>query len=616
MRVKGLTALTLFALLASCERAQAQTWSLHGDIWNEASARDGIRQGTLVDTYLYSDAGNSPFSYAQPGDRLATDGALMLGYAASKNLALSLSLRSFSFGYGAYAPHAGLDAWPGFTLSYARVGVLNGLELTEGLLNDFVSSRMGLTFQSPMGTCLESDGSSLQPDQRGVSLKGTLFGTTDFRFSFSRVDQAYLDENLVLFTSPAAQSPERFMLNGRINHLFTHWAGAEVGLTFNRFLSNAVTGLDFQAPIARETLSHLGIAADILGEAAANASDSAAVTGVKLKLRKGDVSLRYQSVGVKYLDGASLRYFGNPPALLSAYGGAFLPDFMGFSNTLGLNMQYAGQGGAAPGSATSGLAGNPMYTYIYPAYNPFRGQGPFYFQAFAPNSRGYTAAANIPIAFKRNALDTHLSYQHLTEIAPNSLMASVFGSSFASNVRMTLDAVTGSTGFTVPIAAEKIRLNLSGSWERLRRIDQTLYSYYPFALNDAVGEVSIANQSGGLVPGSPALSAVSFYPNYVDVRHVGWEVGAVVPITGGLSFSAVYDMQRFEGSYAPPGNGSAPAQNMSQHKSTLSGGFTYDIPRTSSSVALQAASYRFVDDVLPSYNTTWNREDLNFAVRF
>jgi hypothetical protein len=262
------------------------------------------------------------------------------------------------------------------------------------------------------------------------------------------------------------------------------------------------------------------------------------------------------------------------------------------------------------------LSGNPAYTYIYPAYNTFQGQGPFYFQAFAPNSRGYTAAADIPIRLRGSAVDTHLSYQHLAEITPNSLMASVFGASFASNVRMTLDAVTGKAGFTVPIAAEKIRLNLSGSLERLRRIDQALSPYYPFSLNNALGVASVANPSGGVVSGSPASSAVSFYPNYVDVHHTDWELGAIVPITGGLSLNTVYDMQRFGGSYAPPGNGSVPAQNMSQHKSVLSGQLTYDIPRTNSSVALRAASYRFVDDVLPSYNTTWNREDLTFAVRF
>ena len=55
---------------------------------------------------------------------------------------------------------------------------------------------------------------------------------------------------------------------------------------------------------------------------------------------------------------------------------------------------------------------------------------------------------------------------------------------------------------------------------------------------------------------------------------------------------------------------------MSQHKISVLGGLRYDIPRTSSSVALQAASYSYVDDVISSYSTTWNREDLSFAVRF
>ena len=670
----------------------AQNLSLHADVWNSVSMRNRTRPGRLidgsaapvdplVDAYLYSDASNTPFSYSRPGNFLATNSKLTLGYTLSDNVALSLPIHIFYVGLpsaqassaGAFTSSSGIDIWPTLALNVKQAGAINGLTFKAGLLDDFVSSRTGLAFTAPTGTQIETSENSLQPDQRGVSVSGTLLGLTDFRFSFSGLDQTYLNTgaliapgqpanvsyltpvvpgqygynyavlpaastsvnqtdtfgpfsspisqlylskkaiagtlvvssysaaggapsfsyvdslNAVVFTTPLpvgaviqltyvggtaslGDVPQRYMINGRINHAFKRWTGAEVGLTFNRIfdlnaqnaisgfalVSNTVVGLDFQAPLTLPAFTGHGVAPTMFAEFATNKRDSAAVTGMKMKVREAEVSLQYQAVGANYLDGAPLRYLGNPPALLSNYGSSFLPDFMGFSNTLGLSAQYAGQFGVAAGSPAGAAAGNPAYTYVYPAYNPFRGQGPFYFQAFAPNSRGYTLTAKVPLAFKKSPVDASLSYQRLQEITPNSLMASVFGSSFASNVRMTLDSLTGSVAFSVPVAGHKVRLHLASSWDRLSRPDESLSPYYPFALQNSVGQIVVANPAAGVLAGSPALSGVSFYPNYVDVRRSDWSLGADVPLTGGLSFQASYDMQRYGGSYAPPGNGRVP----------------------------------------------------------
>jgi hypothetical protein len=300
---------------------------------------------------------------------------------------------------------------------------------------------------------------------------------------------------------------------------------------------------------------------------------------------------------------------------------------MGISNTLALSQQFAAQPGVTAGSTAAALATNATYTYAYPAYNPFHGLGPFFYQAFAPNTRGVTLSVNAPILFGGTGGTTvtaRLQYQHLSEIVPNSFMAGIFcpatssssGCIYSSNTLMVDDNLTGGAAFGVPVLGTKVGLNLSGAWERIQRLDATKLPYYPFALDNNVGQVNIANPSGTVIPGAPATSAVNFFPNYVDVNHYTYAAAASVPINSTLTFNATYNTQRFGGSYAPAANGTVPGQNMSQKKDYMDGSFTYAIPKTNSSISFVARNYRYTDYVLPTYNTNYNRQDVNFTVRF
>jgi len=477
------------------------------------------------------------------------------------------------------------------------------------------------------------------------------------------------------------QQIQRYMVTGRINERFKGYAGAEIGLTFNRIydfddltannglttnnsglpspvgatqpisygfglVSDTVFGLDGQLPIPI-ALSGKGSFPTLFGEVAdskytndyrhvAATSDTAAVVGLKLKIQKIDASVQFQSVGLNFIDGADVRYLGNPPALLAAWQSPYIPDFMGLSNTLALNQQYSTQNGVTPGSAAApgspgvpGLLNNPSYTYVYPAFNPFHGLAPFFYQAFAPNTRGVTLAVNAPIQFggtTGTTVTARLQYQHLSEIVPNSFMAGVFGCpastssagcAYASNTLMVDDNLTGGAAFGVPVLGTKVALNLSGAWERIQRLDTKTLPYYPFALDNNVGQVNIASPSGPVpIAGSPAASAVMFYPNYVDVSHYTYAAAASVPINSTLTLNATYNTQRFGGSYAPAANGSVPGQNMSQKKDYMDGSISYAIPKTNSSISFVARNYRYTDYVLPTYNTNYNRQDINFTVRF
>ncbi|HTV72608.1 MAG TPA: S-layer homology domain-containing protein [Candidatus Acidoferrales bacterium] len=545
----------------------------------------------------------------------------------------------------------------------------------------YISSYNGVSY-NPNGTCVTAGCYPPSPPSFAYdsSLNSVIFGSPIPVGSTIKI--TYTGES-----SGTNENVQRYMITGRINHRFTGWSGAEIGLTFNRIfdfddltanngltstyavspspsgatqplsfgyglVSDTVFGLDAQAPLPFDISGKTSLPT-LFGEVADSkytndyvhtpaTNDTAGVFGLKLKIQKVDASVQFQSVGLNYLDGADVQYLGNPPALLANWHSAFIPDFMGLSNTLALNQQYAGQPGVTPGStaatlatATTSTAAN--YTFAYPAFNPFHGVGPFFFQAFAPNTRGVTVSLNAPIQFGGSSGTTvtgRLQYQHLSEIIPNSFMASVFGCpegasqsgcAYASNVLMYDDNVTGGASFGVPVLGTKVGLNLTGSWDRIQRLDTSTQPYYPFALDNNYGQVDVANPTagvsainttGGVITGSPAVSAVRWYPNYVDVAHYTYVAAASVPINSTLTFNATYNTQRYGGSYAPAANGSVPGQNMSQRKDYMDGSFTYAIPKTNSSVSFVARNYRYTDYVVPSYDTNYNRQDINFTVRF
>ncbi|MDP9025608.1 MAG: S-layer homology domain-containing protein, partial [Candidatus Eremiobacteraeota bacterium] len=165
---------------------------------------------------------------------------------------------------------------------------------------------------------------------------------------------------------------QRYMINARVNQKFKGLAGAEIGVTFNRIfdfddvqttgdltavfqapnsgngaVSDTVFGVDFQLPIPY-LVSGAGSQPVLFGEAASSKytsdfrnvpaiGDTAGVIGLRLKIQKIELSAQYQSVGPNFLDGAPIRYYGNPPPLFAFYKGTYFPDFFGFANNLGIN---------------------------------------------------------------------------------------------------------------------------------------------------------------------------------------------------------------------------------------------------------------------------------------
>jgi hypothetical protein len=332
-------------------------------------------------------------------------------------------------------------------------------------------------------------------------------------------------------------------------------------------------------------------------------SDSAGVVGLRLKIYKFTASVQYQSVGANYLDGAPLRYFGNTPQLFSYYNQNYFPGFFGFANNAAVNEAFDAANGTCHGANKINCTSqNPNLTFIYPVFNPFVAGGSQFFSAFAPNTNGFTLNVNLPLRLGGLGINSRLLGQHLSEINPDDA-ATQFYSAYAgdggalSTKRMTMDKIEAGAQFNLPMFKQAVGIHLSGSVERLLRDDKTAFNYLP--LNLATG----SEELGG--------TAVPFYPNYTDMYHTTVAAAASVPLSKDVIFGASYDTQGFHGAY-----GTTLGQNISERKDTYVGSITYNIPKTTSSVAFALRNYKYTDFTLPSFDNNENREDINFVIRF
>jgi S-layer homology domain len=445
---------------------------------------------------------------------------------------------------------------------------------------------------------------------------------------------------------------QRYMVHARANQKFKGYTGAEVGLTFNRIfdyddtetvgsgatgltlvnqtsadgyglVSDTVFGVDFQAPLPIVILGP-GSGPVIFGEFADSkftpdyrnisaVGDTAGLVGLKLTVSKVLLTAQYQSVGQDFFVGAPFRYFGNAPALFSSYRGGYFPDFFGFGNDVGINQQYDGQF-TSIGAESPNTSGNPNLTFAYPIFNPLKAQSPTYFSAFAPNTRGESLSANAPIRLGELTFTTTGTFQHLEEIRPNSIGAALYGPAFASNTTEKYDTYGLNTKFAVPVFGTHATVNLNGQYETLKRLDTTAQQYYPINPGTGVADAAAFAAAAGAFPTGGTFgsgSQVSFYPNYVNVRHITIGANATLPLTKDLNLNGSYSTQRYGGS-----DGTTITQNISERKDYYTGGLTYNIPKTNSSLSFLARHYSYTDDVVQNFNFGQNRQDINFTVRF
>jgi len=262
-------------------------------------------------------------------------------------------------------------------------------------------------------------------------------------------------------------------------------------------------------------------------------------------------------------------------------------------------------------------SGNPNLTWLTPVYNPFKGMGPTYFQAYAPNSRGEAFTVNAPILIGGLTFKANGSYQYLQEIRPNSYTSIQFGPGYASSVPENFQSLNLGVQVNVPAFGQTVAVNLQGTYELLRRNDRTAFQYYPFNPGTQTFDPTAYANAQALFP-APAGGAypaggsqVSFFPNYVNVTHYVYNAKVSIPLTQGVGLDLGYSGQTFGGASM-----TTLTNNISQKKDYYTGTINYTIPKTNSTVGFTYRNYRYTDNVMPSYDFTQNREDVNFTIRF
>jgi len=549
---------------------------------------------------------------------------------------------------------------PGSTAGSLRSNTFNAGTgaLTGVYLNN--KAQAGTVYISQYNGALFNNASQVIGGTAGVAAPGFNYIDNDNQVVFASPLPAGSSVTItyVALTRTNNTYAQRYEVNARLNHKIKGLPGAEVGLSFNRLfdvddvsttgdftivpnapasgyglVSDTVLGLDAQLPLTFLTISDRSQHPVIYGEASFSkyspdyrnipaSTDSAAVVGIRLKIYQFTGSFQYQVVGANYLDGAPVRYFGNPPNLFTFYKLPYFPSFFGFGNNLGINQQFDGlTNGCNVANKINCTSQNPNLTFAYPLFNPFVASGPSFFSAFAPNTQGETLNLNSPIKLGDLTINARILAQHLTELRPDSLgdqlyAAAIGGNpSYISNKKMSLDKLDAGAQFNVPAFGQTIGLNLTGGIEHLSRQDKTAYTYVPINPGTLTADPSAlaayAAAAGNIVAAGNPLPRVSFYPNLVDVYHTTLAAAASLPVTKDVVFGASYNTQTYRGTL-----GTTNTQSIAERKDTYVGSMTYNIPRTTSSVAFAYRNYNYKDAVLPSFNNNLNKEDITFVIRF
>lgn len=440
---------------------------------------------------------------------------------------------------------------------------------------------------------------------------------------------AYAAQSVVANTSYP-----RYLGHLRVDQRIAGFPGAKLGLTYNRLydddvryaaadladpalapasgegpVTDSVLGLDFTLPLpfrlGGERPAFFGEVANSAftpdSRSVAGTIGNASILGLRVPLGRTTTTIAYRDVAPNFLSGAPYRYFGNAPALLANYSGPYVPGFFGFANDLAINGRF--DGAIAATGRTSTTAANPNLTFVSPIFNPFDASGPTFFSAYAPNARGLDVSFASPIRVGPVTLDATASYRRLAEIVPQPYGSLSYAPTVPTGERMRDERYGAEARLSVPTRLAPIAIELSTAYESLSRPDPTLAAYVP---------VDLATGAASTVAAAAAARAgrVAYAPNYLAVRRYDYTAGIVVPVAPDLRLDVRYATQRYGGAAGTL------TQSLSEHKDVYTGGFTYAIPGTTSSVAVRNRTYRYVDDVVPAADFTQSRQDLDFVVKF
>ena len=182
----------------------AQSIQFHGTILDNNSYRQryAVPQtiahaaaDPFVSVFLTAPDSNSPLEQAGAGNLIRLDDKLNFTYTINENLSVSLPIHIINYEYGGeFTPQAKYSIQPDVVVNIGRSGAFTNVYFRDGQLDNLKSSRIGLTYRAPDAT-QQGPGfeNPVQPYEKGFEIGGVLGGLTEFQFSWTRLDQSYIN---------------------------------------------------------------------------------------------------------------------------------------------------------------------------------------------------------------------------------------------------------------------------------------------------------------------------------------------------------------------------------------------------------------------------------------
>jgi hypothetical protein len=413
---------------------------------------------------------------------------------------------------------------------------------------------------------------------------------------------------LVAFPAAAVEPSAAGLTVGRI---FDSSTRGDV-VTFESADDNATTvggtifGTDFMLPLGDTT----GTAATMFAQfstdtgtpaspALAGVSAAAESVGVQFNLLGASGSMTLQSSGPNFGSGPYAQYASQGPAVFAFYNFPQARSKFGFGS-----FSLSGPSGgalAADLAPTQLQTGNALAasTLASPLISRLSTQGPYWYNAYSPATRGSSIQLNLPFNLAHIPVKLRLGEQTITDVQSSSLATQILSPAFASSAANRYNALSGGVTLGLPLLNRRATVSLDGLYETLQRDDKTPFGLAPYDPQAAPGL------------GSTPLGAVVYYPNYADLQQYVGAASVAVPVTRSLTVNGSISEQ-LSGGVALD----TLTQSLSQHKTAYGGGVAYNIPKTNSSINLFFNKDVYTDDNVPTSNFTQNQQNLYFSVKF
>jgi hypothetical protein len=326
---------------------------------------------------------------------------------------------------------------------------------------------------------------------------------------------------------------------------------------------------------------------------------AAQAVGVEFNFLGANGTMALQSSGPSFGSGASAQYTSQGPAVFAFYNfpqatpkfsfGSFnLADPSGGALAADLAPAQL-QANSAP---ATGALGSPLISRL-------SDQGPYWYNAYSPATRGSSIQLNFPFKLARIPVKLRLGEQSITDVQSSSLATQILSPAFASSAASKYNALSGGVTLGLPLLNRRATVSLDGLYETLQRDDKTPFGLAPFDPQTAAAL------------GSTPLGAVVYYPNYADLQQYVGAASVAVPLTRSLTVNGSISEQ-LSGGVALD----TLTQSLSQHRTAYGGGVAYNIPKTNSSINLFFNKNVYTDENVPTYNFTQNQQNLYFSVKF